>query len=255
MTFYTGSEAISSALCSTMVYLSQNKTSYSRLSDEIRTTFPNQESIRQGSLLTSCHYLRACLNEAMRLTPPTHGPLWRETGPGGAIIDGLHVPQGYEVAVDLYALHRNPKYFEKPHIFDPDRFISKPTAEPTLKSPKPKFDYFPTSRANTKFPNSPAALSPNSFQGMNFPAESSARDNPAFAPFLLGPRSCVGRSLAYLEMSLTLARVMWCMDFRAVEPLGKGSVEGIEDGSFFDGFGTRKDDVRLQFRRREDVEV
>ena len=245
-----GGETTSAALSSTLFYLSRNKASYERLNDEVRGTFSSLESIRQGPLLSSCDYLRACLDEALRLTPPTPDPLWRKLGPGGAMINGQHVPEGYEVAVDLYAIHHNQIYFPDADVFDPDRFMAKSAAEPTIK--KPKFDYFPTSRANTIFPTSPSAVSPNSFQGMYFPSPPCGRENPAFAPFLLGPRSCVGKPLAYMEMSLTLARLMWCMDFRAAEPLNK---EQAEDTNFGSTFGDPKGGNLLQSKKREELNL
>ena len=191
----------------------------------------------------------------MRISPPNPDPLWREVGVGGATIDGQHVPEGFEVAVDLYALHHNPDYVTNPEVFDPDRFLAETTTtttEPSLK--KPKFDYFPTSRANTIFPNAPSALSPNSFQGMYFPSSSGGggRENPAFAPFLLGGRSCAGKSLAYVEMNLILARLMWCMDFRAADDDEKGTLDEIRTG---DVLGGSRSGVRLQFRSREDVDL
>jgi len=243
---HPGGQPISTALSSVMIYLSRDDIPYEKLRDEVRTTFPTLDSIQQGPLLASCHYLRACLDEAMRLVPPTPGPLWREVCAGGATIDGQHIPEGYEVAVDLYALHHNPSYFTDPDGFDPDRFMAKSTAEPTLK--KPKFDYFPTSRANTIFPTSPSAILPNSFQGMYFPSTSGEKDHPAFAPFLLGPRSCVGKSLAYLEMSLTLARLIWSMDFRAADPHETGAA-AIDFGSLYRSV---KSKPLLQFRGRQD---
>lgn len=39
-------------------------------------------------------------------------------------------------------------------------------------------------------------------------------------PFLVGPRNCIGRNLAYLEMRLILARLLWNFDVEAVD--GKG---------------------------------
>ena len=176
----------------------------------------------------------------MRLAPPTPGPLWREACSGGVTIEGQHIPEGYEVGVDIYAIHRNPAYFPDPDCFNPDRFMPKSMAEPTLK--KPKFDYFPTSRANTIFPTSPSAMSPNSFQGMYFPSTSEGRENPAFAPFLLGSTGCVGKSFAYLEMSLALARLMWSMDFRAADSQ-MGSISKIGHSG-----------TMMQFRRRQDLE-
>ncbi|KAK0710478.1 cytochrome P450 [Apiosordaria backusii] len=39
----------------------------------------------------------------------------------------------------------------------------------------------------------------------------------AFQPFHLGPRNCLGRNLAYIEMRLILARVLWNFDLRMDE--------------------------------------
>ncbi len=93
-------------------------------------------------------------------------------------------------------------------------------------------------------------LAPNTFQGINFPACPEARENKAFAPFLLGPRGCIGKPLAYLEMSLVLARMVWCMDFRAVDVGDEGSGE-VQMG---DGFAGSDKGPMLQFRRRKDGE-
>lgn len=233
-----------------MSLLSRHPDIYARLTNEVRSTFTSIEHIRQGPLLTSCHYLRACLDEAMRLAPPHPGLSWREIGPGGATIAGEHIPAGSEVAVDLWALHHNPAYFPDPLVYNPDRFMPPWNAErePTLR--KPKFDFFPMSRANTIFPTSPSMLAPNTFQGINFPACPEARENKAFAPFLLGPRGCIGKPLAYLEMSLALARMVWCMDFRAVDVGDEGSGE-VQMG---DGFAGSDKGPMLQFRRRKDGE-
>ncbi|GME64949.1 hypothetical protein AJ79_03600 [Neofusicoccum parvum] len=44
--------------------------------------------------------------------------------------------------------------------------------------------------------------------------DSDRRD--AHQPFSFGPRACIGRNLAYIEMRLTIARLMWNFDFEAV---------------------------------------
>ena len=41
-------------------------------------------------------------------------------------------------------------------------------------------------------------------------------------PFSIGSRGCPGKRLAYQEMSTVMARVVFCMDFRAVEGDQKG---------------------------------
>lgn len=47
-------------------------------------------------------------------------------------------------------------------------------------------------------------------------AEAVAKAASAFAPFSLGPRACVGRSLAYMEMLTTLARVVFLFDMKYI---------------------------------------
>lgn len=49
----------------------------------------------------------------------------------------------------------------------------------------------------------------------------------AYIPFLRGPRSCVGRSLAYWELLVTVAMVLWEFDLRAVDG-SEASVGGGE---------------------------
>ncbi|KAH6615956.1 cytochrome P450 [Chaetomium sp. MPI-SDFR-AT-0129] len=39
----------------------------------------------------------------------------------------------------------------------------------------------------------------------------------AFQPFHVGPRNCIGKNLAYIEMRLILARVLWNFDLRIAE--------------------------------------
>ncbi|KAL8806673.1 MAG: hypothetical protein Q9182_001201 [Xanthomendoza sp. 2 TL-2023] len=52
--------------------------------------------------------------------------------------------------------------------------------------------------------------------GYNLPA-GSKKPHPAFHPFSLGPRNCLGRNLAYLELRLILARLLWEFEFELVD--------------------------------------
>ena len=50
----------------------------------------------------------------------------------------------------------------------------------------------------------------------------------SFAPFSTGPRACIGRNLAYMEMMIVLARMLLLFDMKKVDSLGEGGKgEGV----------------------------
>lgn len=57
------------------------------------------------------------------MSPPGGGPLLREVGEGGTVIDGVHIPSGYDVAVGIHSIQQNPAYFLAPYKFDPNRWL------------------------------------------------------------------------------------------------------------------------------------
>lgn len=36
--------------------------------------------------------------------------------------ESLHIEKGQKIIIPTFSLHYDPKYFSKPHIFDPERF-------------------------------------------------------------------------------------------------------------------------------------
>lgn len=55
----------------------------------------------------------------------------------------------------------------------------------------------------------------------------------AFSPFSLGTRACAGRTMAYTELTDTIARTLWSLDIKHVEgALGGigGGIQGMGEG-------------------------
>ncbi|MCJ1250804.1 hypothetical protein MMC30_008032 [Trapelia coarctata] len=168
-------------------YLTHYPRVYAKVAEEIRKAFTSYEDIRSGTHLMSCTYLRSCLREAMRISPPSGGAIWREVEEGGVRIDCEYIPAGFDVGTSMYAIHHNEAYYPDPYDYLPERWI--------LSSEGP-------------------------------PLSSVELAQSAWNPFLLGPRGCVGRGLAWMELAVTMAWVIWRFDFR----MTKGSLGRIGEG-------------------------
>lgn len=110
-------------IAATMFYVLRHSNVYNRLRDEIRTTFPSCQSIQPGVPLDKCAYLRACIDESLRMCSPGPGIFWRQSD-RDVVVDGVKVPAGTEFGVCIHALHHNPDVFPNPESFEPDRFMS-----------------------------------------------------------------------------------------------------------------------------------
>ncbi|KAK8039561.1 cytochrome P450 [Apiospora rasikravindrae] len=217
------------AICSVFYYLSRYSAAYARLASEIRTTFSSGSEIRQGPQLASCKYLRAVIDETLRICPPTPGVMWREKdplSPEPLVVDGHVIPPGTLVGVGTYSLMHNPEYFPEPFSFRPQRWLDGAVEE----GPKEK--------------------------------EARTAMRRAFIPFSLGDRGCAGKAVAYLEMSLTVAKTLWYFDFeKAPAEAGdvgsgrRGATEGRDrpdEYQLHDSFMADHQGPNLVFRARAD---
>ncbi|KAH8768416.1 cytochrome P450 [Diaporthe sp. PMI_573] len=118
-----GSDTTSTTMAATLHYITHSPVCFKKVTEEVRSRFDSLDKVRMGPALNSCTYLRACVDEALRMSPPGGGPLWREVGEGGAVIDGVHIPPGYDVAVGIHSIHHNAVYFPDPYKFDPNRWM------------------------------------------------------------------------------------------------------------------------------------
>lgn len=220
-----GSDTTSTAMAATLFYLVRNEHALRKVVEEVRATFSDVEDIAQGPALTSCSYLRACIDEAMRLSPSVGGILPREVMPGGAKIDGHDIPEGTVVGVPHYTIHHNEDYYPSAFDYVPERW---------------------------------QAGAQSSLNGVTTTEEGVALAQSAFCPFSVGPRGCIGKGLAYVEMSTTIARTLYLYDMRkavgVVDP-GEGKPGNAwgrhRPGEFqlIDTFTSAKTGPTIEFRK------
>lgn len=83
------------------------------------------------------------------------------------------------VSIQSYTLNRDPTLFHKPNTFHPERWLDSSTSD-----------------------------SASCFFG---------DQRQVVQPFTIGPRACLGQHLAWAEMRLILAKLVWVFDFAAID--------------------------------------
>jgi len=90
---FAGSETTASLLAGVTYLLLVNPDKLARLTDEIRSAFKTEDEINTKSV-QNLTYMLACLGEALRYYPPAPTGFPRVVPAGGAVIDGLYIPEG-----------------------------------------------------------------------------------------------------------------------------------------------------------------
>lgn len=108
-------------------------------------------------------------------------------GPTRVLINfASFLPEGNQVFVHTYSLHRDPRYFSIPNTFWPDRWISAEDRKP---------------------PANGEVVHPDQF----------VHDTGAFLPFSIGPANCAGKNLALLELRALVCHLLQKFDFHIPE--------------------------------------
>lgn len=96
-----GSETTATTLSSLFYYLTHNPDSYHKVVTEIRNTFQNEDEITFNAV-GSLKYLKAVIQETLRIHPSVPVGLHRITPRAGSYIDGQWVPGGVSGPSTLY---------------------------------------------------------------------------------------------------------------------------------------------------------
>lgn len=127
-----GHETTANALNWTFFLLAQNPEVESRLHAEVDRVL----GARAATLadLPDLPYTKAVLEEAMRLYPPAWSFSRQAKEP--VEVGGFSVPAGWEVEIITYSTHRDPRWWDAPETFRPERFLVE---EPS----RPRYAYLP----------------------------------------------------------------------------------------------------------------
>ena len=92
-----GSDTSQVVITSTLFYCLHSADTLVLLQAEVRAALDDVEDICIGARLEFCYYLRACIDESMRLSPPLGAIMPRQALLRGLHVDGNFFPAGTEI--------------------------------------------------------------------------------------------------------------------------------------------------------------
>lgn len=138
-----------------------------------------ETAVAASDVVKSLPYLEACINEGLRLHSTSSMGLPRVVPPGGLIVRGRFFPEGAVLSVPSFTIHRDPSVWGADvEAYRPERWLEEGGAS----------------------------------------KEQREKMWAAFNPFSYGPRACVGKNLANMELQMIIASVFRRFEFIKMNP-------------------------------------
>ncbi|ETN65474.1 cytochrome P450 [Anopheles darlingi] len=167
---FAGHETTTSCLSFVLYYLSRYPEVQQKVYDEIKTIHSEVGDLRNARLTYTSsqelRYLEMVIKETLRLNPSA--PMVGRSSCGDMVIDGVTIPAGTEVMLQIYVMQTDPDNFPEPDKFIPERFAESASDDIGF--------------------------------GRMIPY--------SFIPFSAGSRSCIGQRYAMLEMKTILVKLL-----------------------------------------------
>ncbi|KAJ2450402.1 hypothetical protein EV183_004319 [Coemansia sp. RSA 2336] len=129
MMLISGADTTSTALSWTIHLLLLYPQHLRQATEQVRKNFDAAHLISYEEARKHVPFLEACILESLRLCPVSTN-LPRVVPPGGVVLQGHFIPEGYTVTACTAAANQNPDKWPDPQRFDPARFErSNPRAE------------------------------------------------------------------------------------------------------------------------------
>jgi len=160
--YFGGYETTSAALTSTLYFLAKYPDLQKKVYEEVITVLGKDPRHVAYEDTIKLQYLTQFIKEVLRYHSPVWGSTSRQTKQDLVIGEYL-IPKGIDISPDFALMHFNPKLWDEPKKFNPDRFSDQ----------------------NAKL------LHPYQY-----------------SPFFLGPRACIGKKFAMLEIITAISMTM-----------------------------------------------
>ncbi|XP_053373938.1 cytochrome P450 4A2-like [Mercenaria mercenaria] len=117
---FEGHDTTASAISWSIYALGQHPDIQEKVFRDVQKVSEDNTSITQ-SCLSQFEYLPLFIKEIMRFYCPV--PIVARKHSEPITIDGIEIPPGPRVDINIYAIHHNPQVWKNPEDFDPERFV------------------------------------------------------------------------------------------------------------------------------------
>ncbi|KAL7737633.1 hypothetical protein ACLKA6_007741 [Drosophila palustris] len=121
---FEGFDTTSMNIILTLAYLANHPQKQQRCVEEITELIPNKDNLKDldNRTLAQLKYLECVIKETQRICPSVPG-FMRECHEETQLANNLILPKGTQIIVHIFDIHRNPRYFNQPNEFIPERFL------------------------------------------------------------------------------------------------------------------------------------
>lgn len=145
---------------------------------EILSILPQKDSKLTVENMNNLPYLRACIKESLRIYPVGFANV--RTTTEDLVLSNYRVPKGTDIVLTNLNLFESSAHYPKPKEFIPERWL-RPTVAKQLQAQCPHQQTEQVGKSNHPF---------------------------VYLPFGFGPRSCIGRRIAEMELEVGIARIL-----------------------------------------------
>jgi len=184
---FTGAASVSTTIVWTLWHLAQDENCQWQglVRDEIHRVCGLSRHAVGFEHVDRLPILHGVLLETLRMYPPIH--IGRKVVEDHTLGETLAMRKGCDVFTNPWLVHRDESIWEKPHSFDPSRFLTVDGSQQGQQE---------------ALPSSTARVSPPRH------TKGAHGHSPVFFPFSIGKRGCPGSGVAFPLMKLILAKLL-----------------------------------------------
>ncbi|XP_020295585.1 cytochrome P450 4C1-like [Pseudomyrmex gracilis] len=120
---FEGHDTVAMGIIFSLLLLAEHKDVQDRVREEVDEVMENNGGKLTMTALQNLPYLERCLKESLRLYPSV--PFISRVVSQDVKLQSYTIPAGTVLHINIFDTHRDPKFWEDPEKFDPDRFLTE----------------------------------------------------------------------------------------------------------------------------------